>query len=146
MKFNRQQFLDDLRLLATMNVPWRHQGRSPETGMDCVFAPRYCFEKQMKMPEKLAQEFEQYNRPPDGQKFLSILRKFFIEIEREEVQPADCMVIYQRRNPCHLVVQMEDNQVAEAYESMDRSVSRFLIRPLDPRCRIAACFRIPDEI
>lgn len=112
--------------------------------MDCVFAPRWAFERQMEMPEELAREFENYHRPPDGQRFLAILRKWFIEITREEMQPGDCMVIYMRRNPCHFAVQMEGNEIAEAYASMDGSVSRFLIRPLDPRHRIAACFRIPD--
>ena len=144
MSFDRQQFTDDLVSLALLDVPWVHKGRS-EIGMDCVAPPRYALEKQgVQLPEELLRIFDDYARPPDGQKMLETMRKWLIEITREELQPADLIVIFNRRNPCHVVVQMPGNLVAEAFESMDGSVSKFLIRALDPRHRIAACFRIPD--
>lgn len=144
MTFNREQFITDLRYLDTLNVPWKHQGKSPETGMDCVYAPRWAIERQMQLPEELAREFEHYRRPPDGKRFLAILRKWLIEIPVEEAIPGDFLVIYVRKNPCHLAVRMLDGQVAEAYESLDGSVSKFFVHKFDPRHRIAACFRIPD--
>lgn len=144
MSFNRQKFIADLRLLETLEVPWRHQGASIETGMDCIGVVRWGVERQMLLPPELAEEFTHYHRPPDGQRMLAIMRKWLTEITREQLQPADLIVIFNRRNPCHMAVQMPDDLVAEAFESQDGSVSRFMIRTLDPRRRIAACFRIPD--
>lgn len=145
MTFDRDQFIEDLRYLDTLDVKWTHQGRTPETGMDCVFAPRWAIERQgIVLPEELAQEFEHYRRPPDGQRFLSILRKWLIEIPVGDALPGDLLVIFVRRNPCHLAVKMPDGEIAEAYESMDGSVSRFFIHLFDTRNRIAAAFRIPD--
>lgn len=144
MTLNRQQFLDDLRLLSTMDVKWRHQGASPETGMDCIGVVRWAYEKQMQLPQELAFEFTHYLRPPNGRRFLAVLRKWLVEIPREELQPADLIVIFRRKNPQHMAVQMEEGLIGEAHESIDGSVSKFLIRPIDPAYRIAACFRIPD--
>ena len=145
--FDRKQFLTELRGLAGQDIRWLHQGTIPETGFDCIGVVRYAAEQQgVVLPEGFANEFEHYGRPPDGQRFLSIMRKWLTEISIEETLPGDLFVIYIRRNPCHLAVKMENGMVAEAFESMDGSVSRFLIRELDPRHRIAACFRIPDFV
>lgn len=146
MKFNRNQFLDDLRLLATMNVPWRHQGSSIETGMDCIGVVRYAVEKQgIVLPDELAHEFFHYGRPPNGRRFLAILKKWLIEIDCEEARPADLMVVFKRKNPQHMVVQMESRLIGEAYESAEGATSKFLIWPMRPDYRVAAYFRIPDE-
>jgi cell wall-associated NlpC family hydrolase len=144
MTFDRAQFVADLRRLATMNVRWRHQGTSPETGMDCIGVLRWAYERQgLTLPHDLLSEW-QWRRPPDGKRLLAILRQHFLEITKSEVEPSDLMVVYQRKNPCHVIAKISNTEIAEAYESRDGAVSRFLIRPLDPRHRIAACFRIPD--
>lgn len=146
MNFNRQRFIDDLRYLATLNIPWRHQGTSIETGMDCIGVFRWAFELQgLRLPQDLLDEWY-YHRPPDGKRLLRIMREWFVEISAEETQPSDLMVLYQRKNPCHVIAKVSENEIAEAYESLDGAVSKFLIRPLDPRHRIAACFRIPDVV
>lgn len=113
--------------------------------MDCVFSPRWAYERQgLKLPAELEKEFEHYRRPPDGKRFLAVMRKWFQEITFEETQPSDLIVVYNRKNPCHLMVKISETEIAEAYESLDGAVSRFLIRPLDSRHRIVTCFRIPD--
>ncbi len=143
--FDRQRFIEDLKTLATKEVRWRHQGQSVETGMDCIGSLKWAYEQQgLRLPTELEKEFESYHRPPDGWHLLEVMRRHFIELTREEMEPSDLYVIYNRKNPCHLAVKLSSQEVAEAFESMDGSISRFLIRPLDPRYRIAACFRIPD--
>jgi len=141
--FDREQFVNDLRYLATLNCKWLHQGRTPETGMDCVFSPRWAFERQgLKLPDELAEEFEHYHRPPNGRHMLQVMRKWFIEIPKEEVRPSDLMVLFVRKNPCHVVVKVSETEIAEAYDN--GGTSRFLVRPVDPNQTVAACFRIPD--
>lgn len=95
------------------------------------------------MPAGLIGEWY-YKRPPDGERMVSIMREWFPELTVAEVVPADLMVIYQKRNPCHVIVKVSATEIAEAYMSRDGAVSKFLVRPIDPRYRIAACFRIPD--
>lgn len=113
--------------------------------MDCVFSPRWAFEQQgLKLPEGLACEFEHYHRPPDGQRMLATMRQWFQEISFNETKPSDLIVVFNRKNPCHLLIKISETEIAEAYESLDGAVSKFLIRPFDPRHRVAACFRIPD--
>lgn len=142
--FDRQQFIEDLKYLAEKKVPWRHQGSNPDVGMDCIGSLRWAAEKQMTLPAELVKEFEAYHRPPDGWHLLEVMRRFFVEITKDETEPSDLYVIYNRKNPCHLAVKIDEKLVAEAFQSMDGHVSKFLIRPLDNRYRIAACFRIPD--
>ncbi len=113
--------------------------------MDCVFSPRWAYEKQgLKLPAELAKEFEHYHRPPDGKRMLGIMRSFFIEVPFAETEPSDLIVVFNRKNPCHLMIKISDTEIAEAYEDLSGAVSKFLIRPFDRRHRVAACFRFPD--
>lgn len=125
-----------------MDIPWLHQGDNPEIGFDCVGVVKYAVELQMKLPDELTQEFAAYHRPPNGRHLLATLRNWLIEIPRMDVQPADLLLCYVRRNSCHIAVQMPDGLIAEAFQAT--GVSKFMIVPMDPSRRIAACFRIPD--
>lgn len=139
--FDRERFINDLRELATKDVPWVHKGRSLN-GMDCIAPPRYAVEKQgFCLPEELLKDFDNYHRPPNGRHFLATMRKWFTEISESELRPADLIVFFVRKNPCHLAIQMPEG-IAEAFESREGATSKFLIRPRDPSQRIAACFRI----
>src|SRR5215510_984621 len=144
MTFDRARFVDDLRYLATLNCQWKHQGRTPESGMDCVFSPRWAYERQgLRLPAELEDAFEHYRRPPNGRHMLTVMRKWFKEITQAELEPSDLLVVFNRKNPCHIVVKLSESEFAEAYET-DGAISKFLIRPFNPSYRIAACFRIPD--
>lgn len=147
MRFNRAQFLDDLRYLATLNVPWLHQGwRDPRVGFDCIGVFRYAVELQgVVLPDELKHAFEAYLRPPNGRRLLATMRKWFIEVDPASRQPADMIQFYMNKNPCHMAVEIGSGLIAEAYEN-PTGVSKFMIWPQPSDRRIAACFRIPDEI
>lgn len=144
--FDREKFIDDLKYLAAREVPWRHQGSNPDIGVDCIGGLKWAFLNQGGvLPEEIEKEFAAYHRPPNGWHMLEVMRKWFIEITKEEMQPSDLYVIFNRKNPCHLAVKIDMNTpplIAEAWEST--GISKFMVWPLDSRRRIAACFRIPD--
>lgn len=143
MTFDRERFIADLRRLASMNVRWLHQGCSPETGMDCIGSLRWAVEQQgAELPQGLIDEWV-YGRPPNGRRFLAVLRKWFIEITESELLPSDLIIFFMRRNPQHMAAVVEQGVIAEAVETV--GTSRFLIRPIPSDYRIAACFRIPDN-
>lgn len=142
---NRQQFLNDLRDLATQNIPWLHQGwRDPAIGFDCVGVFRYAVELQgIELPRELQDAFEAYLRPPNGRRLLATMRKWFIEVDPADRQPADLIQCFVHKNPCHMAVEMGDGLIAEAFAN-HTGVSKFLIWQMPSDRRIAACFRIPD--
>lgn len=112
--------------------------------MDCIGVLRWAYERQgLALPAGLVGEWY-YKRPPDGWRMLAIMRQWFLELAAADVEPADLIVIFQKRNPCHVIAKVSDAEIAEAYMSRDGAISKFLIRPIDPRYRVAACFRIPD--
>jgi cell wall-associated NlpC family hydrolase len=146
MNYNRQQFIDDARALAKQGVIFRHQGSDPATGLDCINLPKYLYEKQgLKLPAELAREFESYSEQPDGWNLLEIMRKWFPEIESSSA--GDLLIIYARRNPKHLAIQVTDDEppmIVEAYRSESQKIGAIIDHPLDFRRRIAARFRFPD--
>src|SRR5882724_8137812 len=99
MTFNRQQFLDDLSRLATMNIPWLHQGDDPNVGFDCVGVMKYAVELQIPLPEELKREFAAYHRPPNGRHVLAVMRKWMPEIDPADREPGDLIQCFVRRNP-----------------------------------------------
>lgn len=142
--FDRQRFINDLRRLESMNVRWLHQGFSPETGMDCIGCLRWAVEEQgLRLPQELLDEWV-YGRPPNGNRLLRIMRKWFAEIAAADLSPSDLIVFFMRRNPQHVAALIEDRVIGEAFESV--GVSKFLIRPIPNDYRIAACFRFPDFV
>jgi hypothetical protein len=144
--FNRAQFIEDLKYLAAIEVPWRHQGSNPNVGMDCIGSLRWAYERQgLKLPDELDREFAAYHRPPNGWHMNEVMKRWFIEIELGEAEPSDLYQIFIRKNPCHIAVKVSDDPltVAEAYQSMDGAISKFMVRPM-PKYHILTCFRIPD--
>src|SRR5262249_39784985 len=124
-QLDRQRFIDDIRSLARMKIVFRHQGRSLETGMDCINAPAWAFENQgLSLPAELNQEFESYHERPDGERLLAIMRKWFLELppQWEVAEPGDLVIFYARRNPQHLAVKVTDDLLVEAYRSEDRMI------------------------
>lgn len=142
MTFDRKAFLDELTRLATLDIPWLHQGDHPAVGFDCVGVVKYAVELQMPLPAELAEAFKAYHRPPNGLHMLKVMRRWLPEIDPKDREPADLIQCYVRRNPCHLAIEMGNRDIAEAFEGT--GVSRFMIRPMPSDRRIAACFRIPD--
>lgn len=148
MIVDKQRFIDDLISLAERNPPVRflHQGRDPETGLDCIGALRWAYMQQAgPLPEELEREFDAYLRNPNGDYFLSVLRVWFDEADRSERRPGDLLLIYARKNPQHMAVMVNESEVFEMYCSPAAGVSKALRQRLDPRRVVAAVFRFPES-
>jgi len=160
MSFDREQFVSDLRAVVKQGVQFRHQGREPETGLDCINLPGWAYREQgLEFPAELDQQMREYPEEPDGWKMLEILRQWFTEIpvvdnKVPDAQPGDLIVCYVMRNPKHMAVLVEINPdaklreswatVVEAWRAPTSKTGKLVDQPLDWRRRIAACFRIPD--
>jgi cell wall-associated NlpC family hydrolase len=151
MRFDTQRFIDDVLSLVPREIPWVHQGRNPETGVDCIGLPRWAFSRQGRLPDDLEAEFAAYHRTPDGVRMCAIMRRFFQEIDTNDQQEleqipdakqGDLIVMYWKRNPCHMGVLVNQNEIVEAFKKAD--FAKIRIGP--PRLPIAAVFRIPEII
>jgi len=153
MIFDRDKFIDDVLSLVDREPPikWEHQGRDPDTGLDCIGMPRWAFSLQGELPPELEAEFAAYHRIPDGWRMLSIMRKYFQEIPTNDqqelvningVEPADLIVMFLKRNPCHMGVLVNQTEIVEAFKNA--TIAR--VRKGEPRLPIAAVFRIPELI
>jgi cell wall-associated NlpC family hydrolase len=140
------KFINDLLSLAARNVPWLHQGRDPKVGVDCIGLLRFGYLQQHKaLPEELEREFDAYLRRPDGEYLLSVMAIWFEQGERTDRRRGDMLVIYDRKNPQHIAVMINNNEVVEAYCSPRANVRKVLRQRLDPRRVVAAVFRFPVE-
>lgn len=147
--FDLNLFIRDVKELAEQGIPFRHNTCNVEVGADCINLPRLAFERQGPLPEALAREFEAYHNRPDGRRLLRIMRHWFTEISESEGRAGDLYILFRRRNPCHMVVRIDDNDppmIAEAYSSLDGAVHRSVVLPFGPDRRIAAVFRFPDFV
>ncbi len=146
MTFDRQRFVEDAIALVEQGVRFRHQGTDPETGLDCINLPRYlCAQQGVQLPPELLKEFESYSENPDGWRLLEIMEQYFEKVETSTA--GDLLIIYARRNPKHLAVQVSDDNppmIVEAYRSETEPKGSLKRQPLDFRRRVAARFRIPD--
>lgn len=146
MSVDVQRFVNDLLTLSTRGVKWVHQGRDPDIGVDCIGALRWAYMQQRDaLPEELEREFDAYERRPDGDKLMSIMRGWFDEGERTDRQFGDLLVIYDRTNPQHMAVMVSETDVFEAYSSPISGVEKCLRQRLDKRRVVAAVFRFPTE-
>lgn len=146
MTFDRQRFINDAIALADQGVRFRHQGEDPDTGLDCINLPRYlCGLQGIRLPGELSVEFRSYSENPDGFRLLEIMRRWFPELQTSSA--GDLLIIYARRNPKHLAIQVSDDNppmIVEAYRSETDPNGALKHQPLDFRRRVAARFRIPD--
>ncbi len=145
---DKEQFVADLLSLAERDpsVRFRHQGREIATGLDCIGALRWAYHQQGKeLPERLEREFDAYLRRPDGQRLLAIMREWFDEVSRETFQFADLLVIYDRTNPQHVAVAVNESEVVEMYSNPVAGIGKAIRQKLDPRRVVAAVFRFPES-
>ncbi len=153
MKFDRKKFIKDVLKLAAREMPirWEHQGRDPDVGIDCIGLPRWAFRQQGELPAELEAEFAAYHVVPDGWRMLAILRKYFLEVDTKDQQKlgdipgtraGDLLVMYVKRNPCHMGVLVNATEVVEAFKKADFAK----VRKGAPGLPIAAVFRIPELI
>ena len=141
-KLDKDKFVSDLMALEGTSTRWRHQGRDPQTGLDCLGLPRWAFTQQFEMPPDLESELLAYHRKPDGQKLLRTIRAWFDEYTVAEMQKADLVVIYDRRNPQHIAIATDEVHVIEAYAS--GLTMKIVYWPLGTWREIAGVFRFPE--
>lgn len=152
MRFDRYKFVCDVLALAARDrsIPWIHQGRDIEIGIDCIGLPRWAFRQQGELPAELEAEFAAYHRIPNGPRMLAIMRRYFQEVDTNdrhelaniEAQPGDLIVMYWKRNPCHMGVLVSATEIVEAFKKADFAK----VRKGAPGLPIAAVFRIPEFI
>lgn len=143
---NVDKFIDDLCRLVVRRVPFAHQGRDPNIGVDCIGLLRWGYlQQQPALPEELERGFDAYLRRPDGKVLLSTMRTWFDEADRADRRRGNLLVIYDRTNPQHVAVMINESEVVEAYSSKVSSVERVLRQKLDPRRIVAAVFRFPES-
>lgn len=148
MKFDRNKFMADAIALSQRQPPirWLHQGRDPDTGLDCIGFLRWLVIQQMPLPAELEAEFNRpYHMIFDGQRLLATMRRWLPELERSEITPGDIMLFYRKNNPQHVAVVLPANEVVEAVIYRHAGISGILKQPLDTTRRLVAAFRIPDE-
>lgn len=139
---------DAMSLVGT-ETRWRHQGRDPLTGLDCIGFPRWLFMQQVgALPEALETEFAAYHRRPDGKKLLQTIRDWFDEVEQDGtretlMQKGDLVVIYDRRNPQHIAVACDAEFVVEAFAG-GRNM-KIVYWKLGVWREVAGVFRFPVE-
>lgn len=139
------QYVDDLLSLADRGVPWLHQGRDPDVGVDCIGFLRWGYLQQYDvLPVELEREFDAYLRRPDGEHLLAVMRDWFDEVDRTDRQRGNLLVIYDRKNPQHVAVMINQTEVVEAYCNPAAGVGKVLRQRLDPRRVVAAAFRFPE--
>lgn len=139
----------DARALVGTETRWRHQGRDPQVGLDCIGLPRWLFIQQLgSLPAELEAQFDSYHRRPDGQKFLQTMHDWFDEVPQNGtretlMQKGDLVVIYDRRNPQHTAMACDETFVVEAFAS-GRNM-KIVYWKLGVWREIAGVFRFPTE-
>jgi lipoprotein Spr len=121
-----------------LGVTFRHQGRNPVAGLDCVgLVVQVC-----KDNELTGYDFSTYSRRPDGSAFLH----HFIEAGcfRKPVLdalPGDLMIFREASYPCHVAILSGNNKMIHAYIRR-RKVVEELLAGQWPDKRVA-CVQLP---
>lgn len=72
-----------------IGTPWRHQGRMPGRGLDCIGL----LVKVAHTLELESDDYLTYTRYADYQQFLELFRRYAIEVDRLKVQPGMAVII-----------------------------------------------------
>lgn len=99
MPIRREDIIREARTL--LGVPYRHQGRDPAIGIDCVgevlvVAHRLGYATNF--------HFTAYERDPDPELFVGLMREHLEEIAITDLRPADvpCVRFPRRKEPQHV--------------------------------------------
>lgn len=141
-----EQYITDLLSLAERGVPWVHQGRDPELGVDCVGLLRWGYLQQnAALPEGLEGQFDAYLRRPDGKHLLFVMRTWFDEQDRYDRRRGNLLVLYDRKNPQHIAFMINETEVVEAYCNAASGIGKVLRQRLDARRVVSSVFRFPES-
>ena len=96
MSATRQQIVTYARSLR--GIPWRHQGRSVQHGLDCG-GPVALIAHEFALSDF---DLIDYGRYPDGQSLLALLDQHLIRIPYSRAQVGDVVALADNHYPCHL--------------------------------------------
>ena len=115
MTYTREQVVDVAK--SMVGVPFRHQGRSRETGVDCVGLLAVILSELGDEPH----EFREYGTRPDPDDLLRHASIGMIPIPEHEAKPGDVLLFWLVRNkethepmPQHFAVLTDRNTIIHA--------------------------------
>ena len=74
---------------ALVGTPWKHQGRNPEIGIDCVgLVVVVCRQHGIPIEDR-----ERYRRFANGPEIIEIADKVARRIDKDEIRPGDALVM-----------------------------------------------------
>lgn len=85
-----------------LGVPWRHQGRSRENGIDCAGLAVLIANK-FELADDRAYNHVDYPRRPDGT-FVSYFRHYAKAKNPADAKDGDMLIFSEGRHPCHVGV------------------------------------------
>lgn len=110
----REQIVTEARSL--LGVPFLHQGRNPQLGLDCV---GLCVEiaRRVDYPEII--DLEAYKRTPSASDLLELLRANLDEIDLSEVGIGDVYLMKMGgAKPRHVAIKTSEKEMVHALSSL----------------------------
>ena len=128
-----------------VGVPWRHQGRNPEVGLDCVgIVALYLAHRGIRVRDR-----KDYGRDPDGSLWAEIVRCLGEPVSRraEDARPGDVVVMdFANGAPRHVGIVSEFQGVPHLIHADNSPTVRKVVEvPIDRRWarRITGVWRVP---
>jgi cell wall-associated NlpC family hydrolase len=124
--------------VSYLGTPFRHQGRFPGNGLDCV-GVIVCSAKAAGLEPD---DVTHYPSEPDGVRLLSELSRRLVEV-KDEWRPADVLLMRYYRDPRHLALWTGEHIV-----HADNVTKRVIMHGIDNRHirQIVSAWRFPELI
>lgn len=129
----RQDVVDAAR--KYLGVKWKHQGRMPESGLDCLgFIVQVAKDLGMEPHDPV-----DYTRMPDGQRLMQELNVQLKPVLTYDT--GDVLLMRMGTNPQHLAIVTETGGIIHSYANIRRVVEH----PLDDewKSRIVCAYSVP---
>lgn len=130
----RQDIVDTAR--QYLGVKWKHQGRNPESGLDCLgLIVQVAKDLGMNPHDPV-----DYTKAPDGKRLMAELNTQLTLVINYQV--GDILLMRMGTNPQHLAIVTETGGIIHSYANIRKVVEH----PLDDewKRKIVAAFAVPD--
>jgi cell wall-associated NlpC family hydrolase len=118
-----------------LGVKFKHQGRT-NRGLDCIgliiAVGNQC--------NVLEGNYTQYGPIPDGKSFIHELRKYFVRIQKENLQIGDIMSFSLPKYPCHVGI-FTDKGIIHSINTRGGVVEHTLSHEM--RCKMRDVYQFP---
>jgi len=94
-----------------LNTPFRHQGRDPGKGLDCV-GILICASKELGITDF---DYKNYTMRPDTKVMMKYMSQFADRIPIKEAKAGDIYQLHFTDEPTHYAVITSDNTILHAY-------------------------------